>query len=479
MALKPLNHYSMTNPATAYDEEALTALELAARTAAKVNETVAAVNELEEALVDTADALTKSMDETVNSIAQTVDASVDAYVRNGGIDDVVARETAELSARLDNFEALPDGSTTADAELIDIRVLDGVSFPSAGAATRAEGVKTKQTSEQLATILNGFTLDGVVRSVLETVGDSVVNKNDGSIMPLNNPNLTGYSVETYTVTPGKIYAITSTANYGNAFYGFMMSDGKNKLGAVSLDVATFETKNIAVVAPVGATSIRLATANGVPSMLKEVTKAEPKRARDWSGYTWTVCGDSLTASDNAHATKRYYDIIADETGINIENVGRSGVGYSPFDTLNFAQQVQLRATGDIITIFGSGNSTDDYDVGDEFDTASMNTLGGFINNVLDLLVQKAAAGAVVGVIAPTPWQNNTPADNGSMEKFVNILEKCCRMKGVPFLDLYHFGGVFPNAETFRDRYVPDGVHLNDAGHKLIASKIREFIATLI
>lgn len=44
MSVKPLNHYSLENPASVYDEEALTALELAGRTAAKVNETVNAFN---------------------------------------------------------------------------------------------------------------------------------------------------------------------------------------------------------------------------------------------------------------------------------------------------------------------------------------------------------------------------------------------------------------------------------------------------
>ena len=41
MAINPINHYSLTNPASIYDEEALTALELAARTAGKVNEVIA------------------------------------------------------------------------------------------------------------------------------------------------------------------------------------------------------------------------------------------------------------------------------------------------------------------------------------------------------------------------------------------------------------------------------------------------------
>ena len=43
-----IHHYSMNNPASVYDEEAMTALELAARTAGKVNECVDAVNDGEQ-----------------------------------------------------------------------------------------------------------------------------------------------------------------------------------------------------------------------------------------------------------------------------------------------------------------------------------------------------------------------------------------------------------------------------------------------
>lgn len=63
MIEKMPRHYSMTNPASVYDEEALTALELAGRTAAKVNEIIGDQNDLREETTKTIEDQNKRIEE--------------------------------------------------------------------------------------------------------------------------------------------------------------------------------------------------------------------------------------------------------------------------------------------------------------------------------------------------------------------------------------------------------------------------------
>lgn len=127
MAIDPINHYSLTTHGTAYDEEAMSLLELVSRMARKLNDCIAGVN----------------------GIPDTIAADVVAHIENGDfaaeIDNlaydtrVAIRElTNEFTVRLDELlGSVTEGSTTLDAELIDIRSDDaGNVHPNAGHAVR-------------------------------------------------------------------------------------------------------------------------------------------------------------------------------------------------------------------------------------------------------------------------------------------------------------------------------------------------------
>lgn len=69
------------------------------------------------------------------------------------INGIVAQQNANitvLQSRMDEFERLPDGSTTSDAELVDIRVgADGLQYPTAGDAVRSQVTSLNDAVEYL------------------------------------------------------------------------------------------------------------------------------------------------------------------------------------------------------------------------------------------------------------------------------------------------------------------------------------------
>lgn len=142
MALNPLNeHYSFTSPASVYDEEALTALQLAGRTASKVNETVRAFNKLENDtnnhLEDQDAAIAKMNDETMPA---KVDQEVQEHIENGDFDRQISEYAGQLDARLNALlGSVTAGTTSMDAEVIDGR-MDNYNYtrPNIGASIRAQ-----------------------------------------------------------------------------------------------------------------------------------------------------------------------------------------------------------------------------------------------------------------------------------------------------------------------------------------------------
>ena len=138
--------------------------------------------------------------------------------------EITARSTADevLSARLDQIEALPDGSTTADAELVDIRVgYDGETYPSAGDAVRGQ-------VEDLHNEIDSY-LDTIIEYSKNLFNISTINTGkylsaQGELNSNASYNTSDYCKvtegETYTAQRGTIYAVSRQVTSMNWVAGY-------------------------------------------------------------------------------------------------------------------------------------------------------------------------------------------------------------------------------------------------------------------
>ena len=125
-----------------YKEEAISSIALTREVAIKINELVAAYNELAEQ-----DLQWKQTQEGIirkgvlymkDNLVNTLQSLYDVLQQQGFVDSRIRMHTAELTVRLQNLlSSVKEGSTTLDAELIDLRIgADMIGYLTAGDAVR-------------------------------------------------------------------------------------------------------------------------------------------------------------------------------------------------------------------------------------------------------------------------------------------------------------------------------------------------------
>ena len=205
-------------------------------------------------------------------------------------------------------------------------------------------------------------------------------------------------------------------------------------------------------------------------------------------------GDSITegAGTSSH-DKMFTMLIEREYGAICQNYGIGGTRIARQKTpteekwdRDFISRVpEMDNDADIVVVFGG---TNDFGHGDAplgtMSDRTPYTFYGALHCLYTALTEKYPDVPVV-ILTPlhrlnedSPKGDNKPAPVGTLKEYVNIIREVAEYYSFPVLDLYKESGLQPKVPVIQQKYIPDGLHPNDAGNEILAHKIARFLETL-
>lgn len=214
-----------------------------------------------------------------------------------------------------------------------------------------------------------------------------------------------------------------------------------------------------------------------------------------NGKKIAFLGDSITEGAGVSCKEHiFWNLVAQRTGAQCFGYGIGGTRIAkqtvPTDERwdqNFISRVDsMIPDADIVVVFGG---TNDFGHGDAaFGTISDRTDETFYGamHVLCQKLYERYPEAQLVFMTPThrcseddkDWNERGIRRVGVLADYVNAIRQVTEYYSIPVLDLWKVSGIQPKVPVLKEKYMPDGLHPNDAGHVLIANKLIGFLNTL-
>lgn len=214
---------------------------------------------------------------------------------------------------------------------------------------------------------------------------------------------------------------------------------------------------------------------------------------EMKGKVFNFLGDSITEGVGTTAeSKRYFELIrktfdlkeANGYGISGTRLAKQTIpSEKPSFDIYFASRVEGMKDADGIVVFGG---TNDYGHGDApigtFSDRTPDTFYGACHDLYTKLIEKYPGKPIV-IVTPLHRleENEKKVKHGrevTLKTYVDIIREVAEYYSLPVCDLYKSSGLQPEVPVIMEKYVPDGLHPNDAGHEIIAERLGNFLTKL-
>ena len=209
-------------------------------------------------------------------------------------------------------------------------------------------------------------------------------------------------------------------------------------------------------------------------------------------------GDSITEGARVENPENVYPAILKRTlGLaEARNYGIGGSRIARVQNMTDApsdEDFNLRAERmdkdvDVIVVFGG---TNDFGHGNiplgEYGDSDVYTFYGAVKTLCLYLIKNFPDKQIV-FMTPLHRLNEELDYNKRLEEknpnakpltdFVNAIREICELFSIPVLDMFKESGMPARVWAWCERYMPDGLHPNDEGQKIIAHKLQKFLENL-
>ena len=208
------------------------------------------------------------------------------------------------------------------------------------------------------------------------------------------------------------------------------------------------------------------------------------------GLKINFLGDSITegCGTSDFATKAYHAQLATKTGAICRNYGvggtriarQKGVSDPARHDLDFIlREKDMDRDADMVGVFGG---TNDFGHGDAkfgtFADRDIYTFYGALHTLINNIIEDFPRATIVFMTPLHRLVEDAHDGKPCLEEYAKAIKEVCKFYAIPVLDLYSTASIQPKVDIQRELYMPDGLHPNDDGAKIIASRLEGFLRSL-